>query len=151
MSSHARDEPPWYERYKPAASRRTHLIVAALMWTLAGIGLSSFGLFLTVRAAGGGVVVALLAAAVLAGVVKGRFLLSRTARRYIARIERRGDGNCLGGFLSVWGWGLVVAMSVGGRLLRTSPATRQVLGPIYVAVGVALVVGSESFWRARRR
>ena len=37
------DRRPWTERWKPAAGVRTHLLAAALLWTLVGTGLSAAG------------------------------------------------------------------------------------------------------------
>jgi len=138
----------WSQRYKPAASRRTQILSAAILWTLVGIGLGIAGSIWTFGAARGVVRIALLALALSVGWAKGRFVLARTARRTLARIEERGDGRCLGGFLSWKGWLLVATMVIGGRLLRGSPLPRTILGPLYLAVGVALLTGSFTFWRA---
>ena len=139
----------WYERYKPAASRRAHLLASASMWTLAGLGLVTFGsvrILQTERA----LAAVLFPAAIVAGVAKGRWILSRTARRNVARIHTRGDDRCLGGFLSVRGWALVAGMMILGRTLRHLAVTAPIVGPVYLAIGVALLVGSVSLWRARR-
>ena len=59
------------------------------------------------------------------------------------RIKERGDGRCIGGFLSIKSWLLVLLMMAGGRLLRGSGVPMSWIGFLYVAVGVALVVGSR--------
>ena len=140
----------WIERHKPAASRRVHLAAAGTMWSLAGAGLATAGLVWILRAAGRWTALAIAFALVL-GAVKGHLVLRRAARRNVARIEARGDGRCLGGFLGPRGWALVAAMIVGGRLLRASPIPRPVLGTLYLGVGAALFVASFEIWRARRR
>jgi uncharacterized membrane protein len=89
--------------------------------------------------------VALVALAI--GVVKARFLLDRAARQIIERIRDRGDGRCLGGFLSLRTWGLAVVMMGGGGLLRSALA-RAVIGPLYLAAGTALVLAARLMWRA---
>ena len=88
-----------------------------------------------------------LAAAVL-GSAKARFVLRRSARRIIDRIRARGDGRCLGGFLSPATWAFVLAMVLLGRLLRAGWLPRTVVGFVYVAVGVALLLASGYIWQA---
>jgi len=65
------------------------------------------------------------------------------------RLCARGDGRRLGGFLSLWTWGLVILMMVAGRLLRGTFA-HVVVGPLYLAIGTALLVSSRVTWRAWR-
>ena len=143
----------WYERYKPAASCRVHLLAAACMWTTVGLALATFGSARMLRQAGasgaGFLSIAIVVLAVVAGIVKGRWLLSRTARRNVERIRRRGEGRCIGGFLSPRSWALVALMVLLGRTLRHHRTLAPIVGPIYLAVGVALLVGSAQIWRAR--
>lgn len=135
------------EAYKPAASARMHLWLAALMWTAVGTLLTLVG----VRWVLAGEVPHvwwLLAVAVAAGLVKARFVLARTAARMVARIRRRGDGRCIGGFLSVRSWAFVALMITAGRLLRGGLLPRTIVGFVYVAVGTALLVAGSRIWRA---
>jgi hypothetical protein len=139
----------WYERYKPAAGRRAHLLASASMWTLAGLGLATFG-SVRILQSQGRLAAVLFPAAIVVGVAKGRWILSRTARRNVARIHRRGDDRCLGGFLSGCGWALVALMVLLGRTLRHLAVAAPIVGPVYLAIGVALLVGGATLWRARR-
>lgn len=136
--------------YKPAASARTHLLLAAFMWSVVGTLLLLFGLRWAIGAAlpYGGV---LLACALFAGLLKGHFILRRAARRTIARIESRGDGRCIGGFLSAPTWGFVVLMMLLGYWLRHGLLPRAIVGLVYVAVGVALASASRRLWGAWHR
>jgi hypothetical protein len=84
--------------------------------------------------------------AIALGFLKARFVLNRSARRVTDRIESRGDGRCIGGFLSWKTWLLVVAMILLGRLLRLSPLPRPILGLIYAAIGFALLAASRLLW-----
>jgi len=132
---------------KPAAPVRVHLLAAAVAWAVVGAGL----LFLGARWAlvsESTYVHVLLAAAVGGGWLKARFVLRRAARRSIERIRARGDGRCLGGFLPLWGWGLVLVMMGLGFALRHGLLPHPFVGLIYVAIGTALLTGSISFWRA---
>jgi len=85
------------------------------------------------------------------GVLKGRLVLERAARKAAARIAVRGDGRCLGGFLSWQTWLFVLAMMGMGVALRHSDVPRALLGVVYTAVGGALLWGSRTFWVAWRR
>jgi hypothetical protein len=140
----------WIQAYKPAASRRTHLLLASLLWSAVGTLLLVFGVWWVVhghsRYAPGLVVVA-----VGIGVVKARFVLARTARRMIDRILARGDGRCIGGFLSIRTWLVVVVMASAGRWLRSGPIPHLIVGFIYAAVGTALLLASRHLWRAWHR
>jgi hypothetical protein len=138
----------WADRHKPAAAMRTQLLLAWLMWATVGSALAGVG----VRWLWASAPVAapwIAAACVAVGVFKSRFVLDRAARRVADRILERGDGRCLGGFLSFRSWGLVVLMMVGGRVLRGTLA-HGVVGPLYIAVGTALLVSSRISWRTWR-
>ncbi len=135
------------DKYKPAASARRHLLLAAVMWTTVGALLLFFG----VRWAPGGRMPYgwwLVAAAIAAGLVKGRFVLDRTAVRAIERIRTRGNGRCVGGFLSLRSWAFVALMAGAGRLLRGGLLPRYVVGLFYLSVGTALLLVSRRFWYA---
>lgn len=134
-------------KYKPAASARTHLLLAALMWTTVGSVLLAFGVLWVLRAEVPYAWV-LIALAIGAGWCKAHFVLARTARRMIERIRTRGDGYCLGGFLSLYSWAFVLAMILLGRLLRGGLVPRTAVGLLYAAVGSALLLASRHLWRA---
>ena len=85
------------------------------------------------------------------GVAKGHWVLARSARSNLRRILARGEGRCLFGFLSLRSWALVLFMMLLGWTLRHNPTTSPAVGSIYLAVGVALLVGSLELWRARSR
>lgn len=139
----------WVERYKPAAAVRAHLVLAGLMWTVVGAALVGFGSrWLWQLPTPSAPWLAMLAVAI--GIFKSRFVLDRAARRMVDRILEHGDGRCLGGFLSLRSWALVVVMAGGGRLLRGSHLARGLLGFLYLAVGTALLLSSRVAWRAWR-
>jgi len=148
MAPTARPAP--LERWKPRASGRTQLLLAAGLWTVVGSLLLAFGTRWTLGALGpvGGPLV--LALGIGAGLFKGRFVLDRAAGRIADRIVRRGDGRCLGGFLSVRSWLLVALMSGAGRLLRGGLLPPAVIGPLYAAIGAGLLYSSRIAWRRRR-
>jgi hypothetical protein len=124
--------------------------MAALLWTAVGMLLLVFGLAWVLQA-NIPYVAPLLALAVVVGVAKARLALNRAARRIVERIHLRGDGRCLGGFLSVRTWLFVAGMAAAGRWLRTGPAPKAAVGLIYVAVGLGLLLGARILWRTWRQ
>jgi hypothetical protein len=139
----------WAENHKPAAGVSTHLMLAWLMWLIVGSALVGFGIRWTWEAES---VVApwVAAVAIAVGAVKSRVVLDRAAWRVVDRVRARGDGRCLGGFLSLRTWGLVVLMMIAGRLLRGTLA-RGIVGPLYITVGTALCLSSRLSWQAWRK
>jgi hypothetical protein len=136
----------WIELHKPAARAGIHLALAWLMWVVVGTVMAGVGTHWLVQAAPEGALW-IGAGAVVLGVIKSRTVLDGVARRTAHRIVTRGDGRCIGGFLSLRTWLLVLVMIVAGRILRGA-VTRVLMGPLYVAVGTALVLSSRLTWRA---
>jgi hypothetical protein len=137
----------WAQRSKPAARARTHLLAAALLWTLVGGGLAAAGLAWSF----GSPLpwsVALVIGGLAAGTVKGRLVIRGMAARNTARIIARGDGRCLGGFLAPKTWLLVAVMMASGMILRRSGVPHPVLGVLYTAVGTGLLIGARQLWRS---
>jgi hypothetical protein len=136
----------WAENHKPSAGVATQLLLAGLMWTVVGAALSGVGgLWLWQSTPAAALWVA--PAAIAIGLLKSRMALDRAARKITVRIRERGDGRCLGGFLSPSSWALVILMMVGGRFLRTT-VTHVIVGPLYLMVGTALLVSSRIAWQA---
>lgn len=138
----------WVDRHKPEAAVPTQLMLAWLMWATVGLALSLVGALWTWESQPGSAPL-IVAIAAAAGAMKSRLVLDRAALKVADRICARGDGRCLGGFLSMRTWGLVILMMVAGRLVRGTFA-HGVVGPIYLAVGAALCVSSRLTWRAWR-
>jgi hypothetical protein len=142
--------PPPFERWKPRAAGRTQLLLAGALWTVVGALLLFFGARWTLAAFDGRGGPLAIGLAIGVGLLKGRFLLDRTARRITDRIAARGDGRCIGGFLSWRSWLLVALMSGAGRLLRGGLLPHAVVGPLYTAIGAALLFSSRTAWQRWR-
>ncbi len=140
----------WTDRLKPAAPARVHLLLAALMWSTVGGVLLVLGSVWTLQVRTP-LTVLLLVVAGAGGLLKARFVLEPVAGHTVERIEARGDGRCVGGFLSPRSWAMVAAMMVIGRFLRGGVFSIHVVGLVYVLVGTALVVASRVLWAAWRR
>lgn len=135
-----------------SASRRTRVFAAALTWTGVGIGLAGAGLAWTLRGVGDASAAAgFLTLAAAVGAAKGRWVLAPRARANVQRIADAPGRQSLFLFFSPLAWGLVVAMMVLGWVLRHSGLSRGVLGPVYAAVGSALMVGAGPSWRSWRK
>ena len=137
-------------RLKPAASASTHLLAAAMLWSLVGSGLLVAGAHWCWVANHWWPYV-LVALGVGLGFVKGRMVLEKSASKSVARILRRGDSKCIGGFFSWITWVFVLCMMGLGAFLRHSHLPREILGVLYTAIGAALLWGSQVFWRAWSR
>ncbi len=92
-----------------------------------------------------------MGAALLTGALKGLFVLRRSADAIVSRIRTRGDGKCLGGFLSPKTWLFVLSMMVMGRILRAWVLPLPWAGLLYLWVGAALFVGSWFIWSSINR
>jgi len=133
-------------RWTPAVSSRTQLLTAAVVWSVVGTGLLGVGLHWTLNSDLGWHVLG-LAGAIGAGLLKSYLVLDNSALNAIARIRRRGDGLCLGGFQSPGSWVLVLGMMFGGRALRYWVLSPGMAGLVYIAIGVALIRSSRLQWR----
>ena len=130
---------------KPAVPARWHLLLAALTWTVVGSLLSVFGTrWIIVSSPWTKMVLMAIAAAM--GILKARFVLDRAADRIIKRIRDRGDGRCIGGFLSLPTWCLVAVMAGTGRWLRGGLLPHTLVGFIYLAIGIALLLACRRLW-----
>jgi hypothetical protein len=135
----------------PPASRRTQLLLAALMWTAVGVLLPTMGLVWDVQ--GYGLLGLLFAVPFFAvGLLKSK-ILDRISEGTIAHIRSREADAPFIGFLPLRSWALIGLMMAGGATLRHFFAvgpTRAWLGFVYIAVGSALLISSRKLWRARR-
>lgn len=133
----------------PRVSARSQLIGAAAMWTMVGTGLSGVGSLWLAEAFGWWAPLWAVPILVL-GLLKAHWVILRAAHRTDLRVRERGDGRPFGDFFSLSTWLLVVGMMALGQALRLLGVPISVRGPIYVAVGVALLVGSIRLWRRVR-
>jgi len=126
---------------------RTHLFLAALIWSVVGFFLLTNGfIFISVKGHYWYAVVGLLL-----GSVKTFFILDRVARKNVKRIKEFEDKVCIGSVYSWKSWLLVVGMIVLGRFLRTRVLPGEIVGLIYIAVGWALMLASRLMWQTWKR
>ncbi len=129
-------------RLKPGASRKTHLFMAAILWTTVGLVLITRGTIFLGAAEGA----IYFFAAIFFGTLKSLFILDKSAKKSIDRILLLADGSCLGAVYSIKTWILVVAMMSLGFILRNSGLSATILGTLYVTIGWSLLFSSRSAW-----
>lgn len=140
---------------KPGLSRQQHLWIAASIWTLVGLGLFTMGLvfwfhlpylgFLDTSHLGWG------SLALSLGMIKGKFILDRTANRIIDRVETLQEPNPFKSVFQMFGLKtilLILAMMTFGIVLRVAGVSFEIRGLIYLAVGAALVWSCRRYWIA---
>lgn len=134
-------------------TRRAQMLLAATIWTGAGIMLFSMGSFwmLSGHVVQVWVAALLMVPCVLVGTAKGHFLLDRVALRSITRIIDRGPCAPIWGFYGLRTWvlvGVMMGSGIGLRLLfNVEHWSFFYLGFLYVAVGTALVFASKRMWQ----
>jgi hypothetical protein len=131
-------------------SRSSRLALAALLWTLVGLGLLVAGAWFAFSTGWKTGASAIFFGLVL-GAVKGRFLLAKMARDNAARIESGPGLAWLGAMFPLSSWGIAVFFMVAGLVLRRSGLPLSLVGFMYVAAGFGLLVASLSGWRAWHR
>ena len=136
-----------FYKYKPGASVRTHLIIAAAIWSIVGLLLLARGSAFLVTADR----LWLLLPAILIGSCKSLLLLDKSARKNLDRLARKEDGSCIGGVYSPKMWILIIMMIFMGRFLRNSGMPEGLIGLIYAAIGWALFFSSRLLWNAVRQ
>jgi len=132
-------------RFKPGASRSTHLFMTAVLWTTIGLLLLAKGAYRLSFIADRQLLIVL--PAILVGSLKAYFILDKSARRGIQRILTFKDGTCLGAVYSVKTWIVVLCMMVMGVILRNSSLPIALLSFLYITIGWALLMSSRLAWK----
>ncbi len=133
-------------RFKPGVNKRTHLLMSAVLWTIIGLMLITKGIYRLSQLKEWQASILLIA--ILAGSLKARFILDKSARRVISRISTFEDGTCLGAVYSVKTWIMVLCMMGMGVILRNSSLPLTLLSFLYITIGLALLLSSRLAWRA---
>ncbi len=119
--------------------------VAGGLWLAVGLGLTVRGLlwwrpWLSAQEA-------LLALALLPlAVLFSSKILLRVARRTLSHIRNLPEKACLFAFQPPRSWLIMGSMILLGILLRRSPLSRDLLGGLYVLMGLALSLTGPRFW-----
>lgn len=96
-----------------------------------------------------GIIISLTLGLILGG-AKGKFVLSKTARRNRARIENLPEPVKVHQVFATPFYGLIAGMMLLGVLMRTFNAYLGgyiVVAAIYCAIGMALIISSRVYWK----
>ena len=131
--------------------KKISLVTVGTIWFLVGTVLSIVGVNWMLTLGFGPKLILFLVPAVLIGITKGKFVLKKIALKYYKRsdvIEFKNSDILIGWMkiLGVKGFVLIGLMMVMGGILRRSPIDRPILGIVYLAVGIALLYASKTFF-----
>jgi len=134
-------------------SREGHLKIAKVLWRIVGIGLNTAGLIFLFGnawtnlfpAGSSGMAFFSLLIGLFLGWLKGTKVLTRVAAKNKARIQTLPEQSPFYMTYSAKSWVMVLGMILLGRLIRFLGASHLLVGAIYIAVGVALIIGSEVY------
>lgn len=129
-------------------TRKQHFINAGLFWTITGAVMGFFGfkwvwLGFESRTS---LFLALVAATV--GLLKGHFVIGKSARRSITRIETLPERSPFYQLFNKGTWILILAMMSLGMVIRFIGIEKSYRGLVLSAIGIALLWASRHFWNA---
>ncbi|MBE9028195.1 hypothetical protein IQ266_00310 [filamentous cyanobacterium LEGE 11480] len=134
-------------------SRQQHLLIAALIWTVVGVGLFTMGLLFWFHLPYLGNLdpkhLAIGALMIGIGLAKGKFVLDKTANRVIERTNSLQEPNPAKSIFQMFGVktiALVGSMMFIGYILRATGVSYEIRGLVYLAVGPALLLSSRNYW-----
>ena len=127
-------------------SRNIHLMIATALWAMVGLGLLMAGLFFTFgdNFVGAASLIIFVPACAL-GVLKGIIVLPRVAKKNRDRILALPEASPFYMTFSIKSWLLILSMILLGRVIRAIGTPSSIVGGIYVAVGMALLLGSRCY------
>ncbi len=131
-------------KFKPGVAKRTHLFLAALLWSIIGCILIARGIGWLMKTGQWGIA----GLAVILGTCKSIFILDKTARKGVQRILNFADGTCVGAIYSFKTWLLVAVMISVGYFVRQSSLPQALLACVYITVGWGLFMSSRHAWIA---
>ena len=135
----------------PSAKRSTLFLTAGLIWTAVGFGLIAAAVYWLVNAEE--YTLPATAASLLAGWCIYRFGFLRLVRENIARVQQLApekDRICVFAFQAWRGYLIVPVMIVMGYTLRHLPIGKIFLVPVYLGIGLGLLLASIHYYAQLR-
>ena len=134
-------------------TQQQHLLIAASIWTIVGAGLLTMGGVFwfhfpylgdldTEHIASGSV-------ALTVGLLKGKFILDKTANRVIENTTNLQEPNPFKSIFQMFGGktiALIASMMGIGVILRAAGVSFEIRGLIYLAVGTGLLWSCRQYW-----
>jgi hypothetical protein len=135
----------------PEAKREVLILLAGIVWSAVGVALVmvAIGWLYNIHRSQ----LISIGAGIVAGVAIHRFGFSRLAAINLSRIRAQSPGKdkvCLFAFQNWRSYLMIAIMMIMGYALRHSPVPKIYLVPIYMAIGLALVFSSFSYYQAIR-
>jgi hypothetical protein len=136
----------FWEKYKPAVSRRTLLLIAGCAWTIAG------GILITRALVQLIIINDHLWLKILAGIICGTgfylVLFAKISKKHINRITLiKVDNPCFFSFFNWRSYIMMIIMITGGITLRKLEViNRDVLWTFYLTMGIPLIVSAYRFF-----
>ncbi|WP_232432150.1 hypothetical protein [Chamaesiphon minutus] len=141
----------------PGLNRQQHLLIAAAIWILVGTGLLIMGCIFWFHFPYLGFVdkehIGFGSLALVVGLLKGKFVLEKTAVRTIERANALTETNPVKSIIQMFGGktiALILAMMGIGIILRAAGVSFEIRGLIYIAVGTALLWSCQRYLVAAR-
>ena len=131
----------------PAASRRILVLVAGIVWSLVGVALTLVALIWS--AAGIRASIPLLVAGLVLGWLVYRYGFSRLVKKNLLRIYEQAPGKekvCIFAFQNMRSYFIIIMMMGFGYVLRHLPIGKIYIAPIYLMIGVALLLSSLGYY-----
>ena len=134
-------------------TQQQHLWIAASIWTLVGAGLLTMGCVFWFHFPYLGDLdaehIAIGSAALSIGLLKGKFVLDKTASRVIENTINLQEANPFKSIFQMFGGktiALIASMMGIGVILRAAGVSFEIRGLIYLAVGTGLLWSCRQYW-----
>ena len=129
--------------------------VAGVIWIIVGVfliyrGSSLYNLAITEQNTSKETIIISLFLGIVLGIIKGKFVISKTARRNCDRINRLTPPLKIHNIFSGPFYGFIAGMMALGFLLRafnTHIGGYVVVAAIYCGIGMALIAASYVYWK----
>ncbi len=135
----------------PAARRETLVLMAGLVWSLVGLALISVAVHWLLTENHSVLVVSSIG--VCGGYIVYRFGFAGLVRKNLVRIYEQApqkDRVCIFAFQNTRSYIIIVVMMAMGYGLRHSGLPRTYLAPIYLAIGLGMVLSSILYYNRLR-
>ena len=134
-------------------TQQQHLLIAASIWTIVGAGLLTMGGVFWFHFPYLGDLdtehIAIGSVALTVGLLKGKFILDKTANRVIENTTNLQEPNPFKSIFQMFGGktiALIASMMGIGVILRAAGVSFEIRGLIYLAVGTGLLWSCRQYW-----
>jgi hypothetical protein len=131
----------------PAAQRWVLVLLAGLVWTIVGAALVVVAILWLVAAPED--IIAPVVIGVVTGIIIYRWGFSKIVASNLARIYSQAPGKekvCIFAFQDWKSYLTVTVMMLMGYTLRHLPVAKIYLAPVYIAIGLALLLASLRYY-----